>query len=953
MNLNLGGKDIVISVPPDEKSQETDDNSSPISADNPAMSPLTEEQSDSVPQESVVKLYRFWTPEAGRQIQGAIDEGKIPFANDTLGLAFLLLLLQSCGGFITSFYMTSKGRPLVNCKLPGEGGISSIAWRIWKVAARFPDKVSYLGANLPGVLFSSDVTIESLDPQVRGIINQLESLEPDIDGNVTYRVPKDLVELIKQSGQHNLDAVDGLIRALFGENLLLVDVRLSQGPPGPENPDIICLTSVSKEARCPCCGQISIRTAGGGGVRPKPRIVSGRPMRWGYPTKVVIDGVKNYVCENPECTTQRFSETFDFVLPYKQFSVQLMGTVLAMAALTSYHGGEEMWKQCGIWISDDTISRMVRGLTFEDDPDVEKIGVDDVAKRKGVSYYTIVYDLADHRLLGIVDGRDGSELIKWLEKHNKVKVIARDRASAYSSAIDKWATANGCNVTEIADRFHLIQNMIEHIKKYCLSSLPLRFAIIVNGNSASIVEGDEIPHKKAFAKGEKPMQERLDCMDVDNSPPMDANGNLIEFEVIVDERGNTENDPEGTTSSLEEPSPSEERIGNEPASAITPGRPLSKVDQDRNVDLYCLICVIRSDVDPALPKKEQYLELAKKHHLTQKEVSRYCRMKQAEVEALLDGVDPNRKEEVKATYGLAADQYDIACAVREVFDPAKPKNAQYQALAEKYKTDARTVGRYCRMTPEEVEALKDSTTAGTVKDKPRKPGKKRARRIDCVKYIIYKLLVCGHTVGDIFWKIKGMKDPATGKDLCTLTDEGLIKGILTIHKIAFPSIPAPDASQYLDVKYEDGVYVIRRCELLKYLVTVNPKTKKNKILETYEPLILDRFYSVREVQTMFKDFHSAIMGDDEKAIDRFIAKYKDGVLRNFCRSLSQDLEQVKNAVRYTYSSGPVEGGNSKFKNLKRISGGRLQLNSLSQKCKLGFWSTLDGFKLSDVAHWLK
>lgn len=901
-------------------------------------------------------------PKTFEMICCAICSGMIPFANSTTGKLFLFLLLQTVGEEITSFSVIAHGKrmymPIINGKEPGRGGLPVLAWRFWKIAVKFPDRVGFLSRCIPAAMFSSDVTFETLTPEIQAIIIQLEALKVR-KGKVAYKAAREHARLVKLSGVHDPEAIDEWVKAQYGEGLLLSEVIQDHGRPRKGGQDIIRLVSVSKQSRCPHCGKISNKRTQGG-ARQAPRIVQDCPMRDGYSTYVEIYSVKSYVCENEECPQEGFTETFDFVLPYKHFTIKLCGTVLAMAALTSYHGGQELWKLSGISISDCTIRRLVLALTFEDDPDIEEIGLDDVAKRKGMSYYTIIYAVKDHRLLAIVDGRDGSELIKWLNNHKKVRLICRDRASAYSAAIDKWATANGVETIEIADRFHLIQNMIEKIGKYYLSILPLRFAIIVDGNSVRIVEGKEIPHKKAYAKsGKKPSQERLDKMQYDNSPPLDDDGNPIEFEVPGNGKESQESNDAPMSSELNqedgtEHGPSEETDGQDPAPSEVTSR-----NCDGGKVNYDTVCAIRAEFDPIKPRRAQYKALAEKHGLDPTVVGRYCRMTLQEVEGLQnnpttattekDSKEPGEPDtaapEPSETTGS---DYEVVRAVRNDFNPSQPKRGQYKALAEKYGLDPKTVGRYCRMKYEEVEGLKDSPTIKNAKKRPKKPRKPKAKKIDKHKYIIYKMFRKGYSATDIFWKIRSL----TGDEECTLTDEGLLKDILAIYGLVCPNSPLPDTTDYLEMKYDEGVYVIRRCELLKYLVTVNPKTKKNKILETYEDLILNNYQSVSEVKTIFREFYDAIMGDDETAIDRFISQHAEGELKRFCQSLSHDIEAIKNAVRFTYSSGMVEGNNAKFKLLKRVSGGRLTLNSLYQKCMLGFWYTLDDFDLSEVAPWL-
>ena len=106
----------------------------------------------------------------------------------------------------------------------------------------------------------------------------------------------------------------------------------------------------------------------------------------------------------------------------------------------------------GVQISNDTIQRLYDRIEFIDNPDVEEIGVDDVAIRKGQTYATAIYDLRDHHLIALLDGRDGEPLKEWLKSHNKVRLVARDRASAYASAINEILP----DCMQVAARFHLL-----------------------------------------------------------------------------------------------------------------------------------------------------------------------------------------------------------------------------------------------------------------------------------------------------------------------------------------------------------------------------------------------------------------------------------------------------------------------------------------------------------------
>ena len=49
----------------------------------------------------------------------------------------------------------------------------------------------------------------------------------------------------------------------------------------------------------------------------------------------------------------------------------------------------------------------------------------------------VICDRVTHNPITILDGRDGTELKKWLENNKHIKTVTRDRAGAYASAISQ------------------------------------------------------------------------------------------------------------------------------------------------------------------------------------------------------------------------------------------------------------------------------------------------------------------------------------------------------------------------------------------------------------------------------------------------------------------------------------------------------------------------------------
>ena len=176
-----------------------------------------------------------------------------------------------------------------------------------------------------------------------------------------------------------------------------------------------------------------------------------------------------------------------------------------------------MLSYLGIKISNDSIQRLYNRIEFVDDPDVEEVGIDDVAIRKGQTYATAIYDVKDRRLLALLNGRDAETLKVWLKKHTKIRVVARDRASAYASAINEILP----ECTQVADRFHLLQNLLGYLKDIFKSELPS--SIFIKDNKVIDYEPKEVLREKKFDK------DFIDSLHYDNSPPLNSDGSVHDY----------------------------------------------------------------------------------------------------------------------------------------------------------------------------------------------------------------------------------------------------------------------------------------------------------------------------------------------------------------------------------------------------------------------------------------
>ena len=236
-----------------------------------------------------------------------------------------------------------------------------------------------------------------------------------------------------------------------------------------ENTITIKLKSITNNSRCSKCGRETSQYHG-----TYVRKVQDLPI-FGKTVHLNVTA-HEYSCINPECGAKTFVEDFDgFLQYYSRMTERCSDLICTLALETSCEGSARICKAMGIKTSGDSIIRLLI-KRYENQPSLTCgaiVGVDDFAFKKRHTYGTIIVDEATHKTVALLNGRDGDSLEEWLKSNQHVKAVTRDRASAYAKVITEVLP----DAMQIADRFHLHQNLLDTIKQVLNREIPATIKI--------------------------------------------------------------------------------------------------------------------------------------------------------------------------------------------------------------------------------------------------------------------------------------------------------------------------------------------------------------------------------------------------------------------------------------------------------------------------------------------
>ncbi len=207
----------------------------------------------------------------------------------------------------------------------------------------------------------------------------------------------------------------------------------------------------SASVPCPLCGRSSSR------VHSRyVRSVADVPWH-GVPFRLRLH-VRRFFCDEPTCPRAIFVERLPgIVAPRARRTERLDAWMQAVGFALGGAAGTRLLRVLGLAASPDTVLRRVRQTPLPAAPAPRVVGIDDWCFPRGRRYRAILVDLERHRVLDLLSDCEADTLAAWLQAHPSIEVVSHDRGGSFVEG----ATRGAPHAIQVADRFHVLKNLVE------------------------------------------------------------------------------------------------------------------------------------------------------------------------------------------------------------------------------------------------------------------------------------------------------------------------------------------------------------------------------------------------------------------------------------------------------------------------------------------------------------
>ena len=184
--------------------------------------------------------------------------------------------------------------------------------------------------------------------------------------------------------------------------------------------------------------------------------------------------VRKWFCRNRSCHRLIFTERLPTIAaPWARRTLRLAQRLVTLGVALGGTAGVLLGHAWDLAVSRNTLLRGLRRQSTPSFPTPTVLGVDDFALRKRHTYGTILVDLERRQPVALLPDRTAATFAQWLQEHPGVAVIARDRSTAYAEGARQGAS----EAIQVADRFHLLQNLREALDQVFITHSPILDAV--------------------------------------------------------------------------------------------------------------------------------------------------------------------------------------------------------------------------------------------------------------------------------------------------------------------------------------------------------------------------------------------------------------------------------------------------------------------------------------------